>query len=65
MAVDESGVVVANERTGQREIRAPLGGIAGAILAAGGLVPYLRREGRFVQPIERSIRPSPDAGESI
>ena len=65
VAVDESGVVVANERTGQREIRAPLGGIAGAILAAGGLVPYLRREGRFVQPIERSIRPSPDAGESI
>jgi 3-isopropylmalate/(R)-2-methylmalate dehydratase small subunit len=65
VVVDESGVVVANERTGRREARAPLGGIAGAILAAGGLVPYLRREGRFVQPIERSIRTDRDSGDPV
>ena len=41
------GVAIINARTGRREIRPPLGGIAGEILAAGGLVPYLRREGRF------------------
>jgi 3-isopropylmalate/(R)-2-methylmalate dehydratase small subunit len=42
---DASGVVVTNERTGRQEIRPALGGIAGDILAAGGLVSYLRREG--------------------
>lgn len=47
IALEESGVVVTNERTGRREARPPLGGIAGDILAAGGLVPYLRREGAF------------------
>ena len=41
------GIAITNARTGRREIRPPLGGIAGEILAAGGLVPYLRREGRF------------------
>lgn len=41
------GIVITNARTGRRDIRPPLGGIAGEILAAGGLVPYLRREGRF------------------
>ena len=41
------GVAITNTRTGRREVRPPLGGIAGEILAAGGLVPYLRREGRF------------------
>lgn len=44
---DGSGIVIANSRTGRRETLPPLGGIAGAILAAGGLVPYLRRHGRF------------------
>ncbi len=47
LEVDASGVVVTNERTGERETRPRLSGIAGDILAAGGLVPYLRREGRF------------------
>ena len=47
IALEESGVVVRNERTGRREVRPPLSGIAGDILAAGGLVPYLRREGGF------------------
>ena len=45
---DTSGTTVVDERTGRRELRAPLGGIAGEILAAGGLVPYLKRERRFV-----------------
>jgi 3-isopropylmalate/(R)-2-methylmalate dehydratase small subunit len=44
---DAPGISVVNEHTGRRELRPPLGGIAGEILAAGGLVPYLRREGRF------------------
>lgn len=47
IALEESGVVVTNERTGRCEVRPPLGGIAGDILTAGGLVPYLRREGAF------------------
>lgn len=50
VALEGSGISVTNERTGRREVRGPLGGVAGDILAAGGLVPYLRREGRFVQP---------------
>ena len=45
--VDTSGTTVVDERTGRRELRPPLGGIAGEILAAGGLVPYLKRERRF------------------
>ena len=45
---DTSGTTVVDERTGRRELRPPLGGIAGEILAAGGLVPYLKRERRFV-----------------
>jgi len=61
MTFDESGVVVMNERTGWTQMRPALGGIAGAILDAGGLVPYLRREGRFVLGRERaeSIRVDP------
>jgi len=47
------GTSITNERTGRCEIRPPLGGIAGAILDAGGLVAYLRREGRFV-PLGRT-----------
>ena len=49
LSIDVSGTSIVNERTGRRETRPPLGGIAGDILAAGGLVPYLRREGRFAQ----------------
>jgi len=45
---DTSGTTVVDERTGRRELRPPLCGIAGEILAAGGLVPYLKRERRFV-----------------
>jgi len=40
---DTSGTTVVDERTGRRELRPPLGGIAGEILAAGGLVPYLKQ----------------------
>jgi len=47
LSIDASGTTITNERTGRRETHPPLGGIAGAILAAGGLVPYLKREGRF------------------
>jgi 3-isopropylmalate/(R)-2-methylmalate dehydratase small subunit len=47
VTLEESGIVVTNERTGGRLARPPLSGIAGEILEAGGLVPYLRREGRF------------------
>ncbi|HTJ24173.1 MAG TPA: 3-isopropylmalate dehydratase [Gemmatimonadaceae bacterium] len=47
VALEQTGIVVTNERAGRRQVRPPLGGIAGDILAAGGLVPYLRREGRF------------------
>jgi 3-isopropylmalate/(R)-2-methylmalate dehydratase small subunit len=47
LSIDGSGTTIVNERTGRRETRPPLGGIAGEILAAGGLVPYLKREGRF------------------
>lgn len=43
----DSAIIVTNERTGKREERPSLSGIAGDILASGGLVPYLRREGRF------------------
>jgi 3-isopropylmalate/(R)-2-methylmalate dehydratase small subunit len=50
IAFDESRVAITNERTMWTETRPALGGIAGAILDAGGLVPYLRREGRFVLP---------------
>jgi 3-isopropylmalate/(R)-2-methylmalate dehydratase small subunit len=49
LSLDATGTTIVNERTGRREIRAPLGGIAGDILAAGGLVPYLKREGRFAR----------------
>jgi 3-isopropylmalate/(R)-2-methylmalate dehydratase small subunit len=48
IAFNVSGVAVTNDRTGWTQTRPALDGIAGAILAAGGLVPYLRREGRFV-----------------
>ena len=48
LSIDPSGTTISNERTGRRETRPALGGIAGDILAAGGLVPYLRREGRFI-----------------
>ena len=44
IAFDPSGVAVTNERTGWTQTRPALGGIAGDILDAGGLVPYLRRE---------------------
>jgi len=47
LSIDGSGTTITNERTGRRETHPPLGGIAGDILAAGGLVPYLKREGRF------------------
>ena len=47
IVMDSSGITVTNERTGAREQRPSLSGIAGEILAAGGLVPYLRRTGRF------------------
>ena len=47
VTLSPSGITVVNARTGRREMRPPLSGIAGDILAAGGLVPYLRREGRF------------------
>jgi 3-isopropylmalate/(R)-2-methylmalate dehydratase small subunit len=47
VSLEDTGIVVTNARTGKREARPPLSGIAGDILAAGGLVPYLRREGRF------------------
>jgi 3-isopropylmalate/(R)-2-methylmalate dehydratase small subunit len=50
IAFDASGVAVTNERTAWTQARPALSGIAGAILDAGGLVPYLRREGRFVLP---------------
>jgi 3-isopropylmalate/(R)-2-methylmalate dehydratase small subunit len=48
VTTDALGTTVANERTRTRETRPPVTGIAGDILAAGGLVPYLRREGRFI-----------------
>lgn len=47
VTLDDSAIVVMNARTGKREERPPLSGIAGDILAAGGLVSFLRREGRF------------------
>ena len=47
LSIDASGTTIVNARTGRRETRPPLGGIAGDILAAGGLVPYLRRERGF------------------
>ena len=47
VAIDASGTTIVNEQTGRRELRPPLGGIAGEILASGGLVPYLKRERRF------------------
>ena len=43
----EAEVVITNARTGWTQRRPALTGIAGAILDAGGLVSYLRREGRF------------------
>ena len=49
VSIDASGTAIMNERTGRRETRPPLSGIAGDILAAGGLVPYLQRHGRFVR----------------
>jgi len=52
IALHPSGVAVTNERTGWTQTRPALGGIAGAILDAGGIVPYLRREGRFRQPVD-------------
>ncbi len=54
VAIDSSGTAIINERTGRWEMRPALGGIAGDILAAGGLVAYLRREGRFVPSAARS-----------
>ena len=50
VSLDASGVAIANERTAWMQTLPALSGIAGAILDAGGLVPYLRREGRFVLP---------------
>ena len=54
VSIDASGMTIVNERTGRRETRPPLGGIAGDILAAGGLVPYLKREGRFARGVQNS-----------
>jgi 3-isopropylmalate/(R)-2-methylmalate dehydratase small subunit len=48
IAVDGSGVAITNEATEWTQTRPPFSGIAGAILDAGGLVSYLRREGRFI-----------------
>ena len=45
---DAAAIAVTNEQTAWTQTLPALGGIAGAILDAGGLVPYLRREGRFV-----------------
>jgi 3-isopropylmalate/(R)-2-methylmalate dehydratase small subunit len=42
VVIESTGIEVTNARTGRREVRPPLGGIAGDILAAGGLVPYVR-----------------------
>lgn len=54
VVLDDPAITVKNERTGASQLRPPLSGIAGDILAAGGLVPYLRREGRFRStPYER------------
>jgi 3-isopropylmalate/(R)-2-methylmalate dehydratase small subunit len=50
LSIEESGTMIVDERTGHMQTRPPLGGTAGDILAAGGLVPYLRREGRFTRP---------------
>jgi 3-isopropylmalate/(R)-2-methylmalate dehydratase small subunit len=47
ITLDATAIAVTNERTASTEMRPALGGIAGAILDAGGLVPYLRRDGRF------------------
>jgi len=47
VSLEDTGIVVTNARTGRREARPPLSGIAGDILAAGGLVAYLRQAGRF------------------
>ena len=52
IALHPSGVAVTNERTGWTQTRPALGGIAGDILEAGGLVPYLRRESRFVLRVD-------------
>jgi 3-isopropylmalate/(R)-2-methylmalate dehydratase small subunit len=43
----DAGAVVANRTTGRTVTGVPLPGIMRAILAAGGLVPYLRLHGRF------------------
>ena len=48
VVMDASSVIVTNDTRGKGQSLAPLNGIAGDILAAGGLVPYLRRQGRFV-----------------
>jgi 3-isopropylmalate/(R)-2-methylmalate dehydratase small subunit len=50
VSLDVSRVAITNERTARKQTLPALSGIAGAILDAGGLVPYLRREGRFVLP---------------
>ena len=55
VTIDASGTTIVNERTGRHETRPPLSGIAGEILAAGGLVPYLRREGRFARSAESAF----------
>ncbi len=55
VTLEKTGTVVTNGRTGRREVRPPLSGIAGEILAAGGLVPYLRREGRFRAALGSSV----------
>ena len=54
VSIDASGTTIVNARTGAREIRPPLGGIAGDILAAGGLVPYLKRDGGFSRDRRRA-----------
>ena len=54
VTLEESAIIVTNERAGRRETRPPLGGIAAKVLAAGGLVAYLRREGQFRAPLRRA-----------
>ena len=55
VTIDASGTTIVNERTGRHETHPPLSGIAGDILAAGGLVAYLTREGRFARSAESAF----------
>jgi 3-isopropylmalate/(R)-2-methylmalate dehydratase small subunit len=49
LELSDDRIVVANGRTGKRQTSPAITGIVGDILAAGGLVAYIRQEGRFVQ----------------